>query len=146
MPTRYTLPEPFEELDHTGDVGVLVRGRDPEEALARLVLALASLMCGGGPVEPVYEREIEVPPLDYAAMAIQVLREQLVLFALGREIVAAVEVVRFAPDLGARLRVSTGPYDPVAHVEGGEIKAVTLHGASFAQSEDGWVAQVIFDV
>jgi hypothetical protein len=40
---RYTLPQPYQQLDHTADVGVVVHGDSPLEALARLVLAYASL-------------------------------------------------------------------------------------------------------
>jgi hypothetical protein len=47
---RYELPQPFQDLDHTADVGVAVEGASAEETLARLVLALAALLAGGGPV------------------------------------------------------------------------------------------------
>jgi SHS2 domain-containing protein len=36
---RYALPQPFEDLGHTADVGLRVRGASAGEALARLALA-----------------------------------------------------------------------------------------------------------
>jgi SHS2 domain-containing protein len=148
MGTRYELPQPYEEVDHTADVGLLVRGQDPCEVLARLLLALGALMAGGGEVRRAHMRELEVPAGTRVAMALDLLRAQLIHFALEHEIVGAVEVVAFEPTRGARVLIETGPYDPVAHLEGGELKAVTLHGARFEEerASGGWMAQVILDV
>ena len=40
---RLASPQPYEDLGHTADVGVRVRGATAEEALARHVLAFAAL-------------------------------------------------------------------------------------------------------
>jgi SHS2 domain-containing protein len=41
---RLALPQPWEEVPHTADLGIAARGATPEEALARLVLALGALL------------------------------------------------------------------------------------------------------
>ncbi|HSN93082.1 MAG TPA: archease, partial [Anaeromyxobacteraceae bacterium] len=79
---RWTLPQPYEDLGHTADLGVRVRGGTPEEALARLVLALAQVLSGGGPVDAEREERVAVtggPGLALAAVAL--LRELLYRFA-----------------------------------------------------------------
>jgi SHS2 domain-containing protein len=143
---RWTLPQPFEDLGHTADLGVRVRGATAEEALARLVLALAQVLSGGGPVEAEREERIAVaggPGLALAAVAL--LRELLYRFATERLVPAACEPVRLGPD-GAEAIVSFGRHDPARHAEGADVKAVTLHAARFEREGDGWTAQVVLDV
>jgi SHS2 domain-containing protein len=143
---RYALPQPFEDLEHTADLGVRVRGHTPEEALARLVLALGQVLAGGGPVEAEREERIAVsggPGLALAAVAL--LRELLYRFATERIVPAACEPIRIDPD-GAEAVVAFGRRDPVLHAEGADVKAVTLHAARFEPEGEGWTAQVVLDV
>ncbi len=116
------LPQPFEDLGHTADLGVRVRGASPEEALARLVLALGSLLAGGEAVAERGEERVAVaggPGL--AGTAVAFLRELLYRFATRRVIPAAVEVLRL-DEAGAEATVRSGEYDPDRHAEGpGEI-------------------------
>lgn len=143
---RLALPQPYCEIDHTGDVGVEVRGATAEETVARLILAEAALMAGGGAVDAARVMELHVGRADRETMAVDLLRELLLHFAMHREIAGEVEILTFDPAFGATVRCTMGPYDPVRHVEGGEIKAVTLHDARFEQDANGWLARVIFDV
>lgn len=144
---RLDVPQPFDELDHTADVGVVVRGQTAEETIARLVLAMSHLLTGGGSVatrdEPI---EVSVEAGDAVSMALDLLRELLFRFDCDHEVAGACEVTRFDPSEGATLRVWLGPWDEDAHEEGTELKAVTLHEARFEESEGGWRAQVVFDV
>ncbi len=140
------LPQPFEDLGHTADVGVRVRGRSAEEVLARLALALGSLLSGGGPVEAVEEERLAVPGgPGLAGTAVALLRELLFRFATRRAIPTAVEVVRAGED-GAEALVRSGRYDPVRHAEGADVKAVTWHRARLEPDGDGWVGEIVFDV
>jgi SHS2 domain-containing protein len=144
--TRLALPQPFEDLGHTADVGVRVRGATAEEALGRLALALAALVTAGEPVEPVREERLVVaggPGL--AGTAVALLRELLFRLAAERLVPAAVEVHRAAED-GAEVTVWFGRYDPARHAEGADVKAVTWHAARLAPEGGGWVAQAVLDV
>lgn len=143
---KLELPQPFEELDHTADVGVVVRGEGPEETLARLVLAMSELLSGGGPVDAAAQETIEVEPGDRVTMALDVLRELLFRFDTEHLIATSCRVERFAAGGGARVELELGPYDERRHADGAGIKAVTLHDARFEQDRDGWLAQVVFDV
>lgn len=144
---RLALPQPFEDLDHTADVGVRVRGASAEEALARLVLVLGELLAGGGPVRADAEARVAVaggPGL--AGSAIALLRELLYRFATARRIPAAVEILRLDED-GVEALVETGGYDPDVHGEGADLKAVTWHAARLERAAGGeWIGQIVFDV
>ncbi len=143
---RLRLPAVYEELDHTADVGVLVRGRTAEETIARLVLAFGDLVSGGGPVVEQGEIEIELPGSDHASMAVDVLRELLFRFDTERAIPESCEARAFDPERGAKLSIGVGPYDEQAHAEGIELKAITWHEARFEEQAGGWIAQIVFDI
>ncbi len=142
---RYALPQPYQEMAHTADVGVRVEGRTPEEALARLCLALSALLAGEGQVPVEREAELEVAAgADASQTAVAVLRELLVRFATERVIAGAVEVLRL-DERGAALRVGFGRFDPARH-QGADVKAVTYHLARFGREGDRFRAQVVLDI
>jgi SHS2 domain-containing protein len=143
-----TLPQPYQDLGHTADMGVRVRGATAAEALGRLALALGALLAGGGPVTPLAEAQIAVAGgPDLAGSAVALLRELLFRFAARGEIPAAVEVLR-VDEAGYEAVVRAGRYDPALHGEGADVKAVTWHLARLEPEGEGqgWVAQAIFDV
>ncbi|HET7754338.1 MAG TPA: archease [Anaeromyxobacteraceae bacterium] len=142
---RWELPQPFEDLDHTADVGVSVEGASPEEALARLVLAQSALLAGGAPVAAAREQRIAVRGGDRAAVAVECLRELLFVFSTRRELAAWCEVQSLVED-GATLAVGLGHWEPQRHGEGVDLKAVTWHAARFEAHGGGWRAQVVFDI
>jgi SHS2 domain-containing protein len=144
--TRWQRPQPFEEIDHTADAGVTVRGDTREEALARLLLAFSELLTAGGPLVRSTQRSVSAEASDDAAMAVDLLRELLYVFESERLLPLSVEVARFDPDTGAEVLVELGPYDPELHAEGLVLKAVTLHEARFACESGVWEASVVFDV
>jgi len=143
---RYALPQPYEDLGHTADVGVRVRGASAEEALARLALALGTLLAGGGTAPTEREERLSVtggPGL--AGTAVALLRELLFRFATERLIPAEVEVHR-ADANGAETTVGFARYDPERHAEGVDVKAVTWHAARLEPEGGGWVAQAVLDI
>jgi SHS2 domain-containing protein len=142
---RLSLPQPWQEIAHTADVGAAVEGETADEALARLVLALGALLAGGGPVEVVREDRVAASGADRAQTAVNVLRELLYRFATERLLPVACEVLRF-DDHGAELSVGSGSWNPLLHAEGADVKAVTYHAARFEPAGGGWRAQVLFDI
>jgi SHS2 domain-containing protein len=143
---RYRLPQAFEDVGPTADVGIRVRGASPEEALARLALAFGTLVTAGEPVAPAREERVEVaggPGL--AGTAVALLRELLFRLATAREVPAEVEVHSVA-ESGALATVGFGRHDPERHAEGADVKAVTRHAARLEREGEGWVAQVVLDI
>ncbi|HET7826449.1 MAG TPA: archease, partial [Anaeromyxobacter sp.] len=95
---RLRLPQPWEDLGHTADVGVRVRGASAEEALARLALAFGTLVTGGdAPPAEREERVATAPGGGFADAAVALLRELLFRFATERLVPAEVEVHRVGP-------------------------------------------------
>lgn len=143
---RLTHPQPFEDIDHTADAGVRVRGASAPETLGRLVLALGALLSGGAPVAEERAVALEVPGgPDLAGSAVALLREVLFRCEVERALPAACEVLRVDAG-GAAARVWLGPRGH-AHDGGLDVKAVTRHAAVLEQDPDGaWTAQAVFDL
>jgi SHS2 domain-containing protein len=143
---KLALPQPFEDLEHTADVGARVRGATAEEALARLALAQGALLSGGGAVTPERDERLAVPGGgELAGSAVALLRELLYRFATERLIPAACEVLRVGPD-GAEAMVGFGRWDPEVHGEGTDLKAVTWHAARLERDGEGWIGQIVWDI
>ena len=142
---RLSLPQPFEDIGHTADLGLRVRGATPEEALARLALALGAVIGGQGPFAPEREERLSVLGGDDAtATAVAFLRELLYRFATGRLFPCACEVTR-ADASRAEGIVAFARWDP-ERSGGADVKAVTWHAARLEPDGDGWVGQVVLDV
>jgi SHS2 domain-containing protein len=145
---RYTLPQPYRDLEHTADAGVMVEGATAGEALARLVLAEAALLSGGAGVDVARDERVTVTgpsSSGYPGIAIALLRELLFRFATERVLAGACEVVRL-DEGGAEVVVGFGPFDPERHAEGLDLKAVTRHATRFELTDGAWRAQVVFDI
>lgn len=143
---RLALPQPWEDLGHTADVGVRVRGASAEEALARLALAFGTLVTGGDAPRPEREERLSVAGgPEPAGVAVAFLRELLFRFATERLIPSEVEVQRVDAS-GAEATVAFARYDPDRHAEGADVKAVTWHAARLEPEGGGWVAQVVLDI
>ncbi|HET8725543.1 MAG TPA: archease [Anaeromyxobacteraceae bacterium] len=143
---RLDLPQPWEEVSHTADLGIAARGATPGEALCRLVLAFGALVAGGGPVrESEGEALVVTGGADLAQTAVEVMREVLYRLATRGLVPCGCAVDSLRPG-EARLRIWSGPRDPALHGEGADPKAVTWHAARLEPDGGGWRAQVILDV
>jgi SHS2 domain-containing protein len=143
---RLRIPQRYEDLGHTADVGLRVRGATAEEALGRLVLAFATLVTGGEGADRVREDRLTVPGgPGLTGTAVALLRELLFRLATAREVPVEIEVER-VDEAGAVVALTFGRHDPDRHAEGADVKAVTWHAARLEREGDGWVAQVVLDV
>ncbi len=140
-------PQPYETVSHTADTGVEVRGATAEEALARLVLALAQVVTGGEPVDATVTRELTVAGgADLAVIAVDVLRAVHGLWTVERLVPSAVAVLEVSETAGARVRLALGAFDRERCAEGLDVKAVTYHRMQLAPAGGGWVGRAIFDI
>lgn len=142
-------PQPFEQVSHTADIAVLVRGESAEVALGRLVLAFGELVTAGAePLAPVGESDLEAAGgAPFAMVAVDILRGAHALLTTRGWVPVSVVVYPASEQNGARLRVTFGLLEPYVHSEGLDIKAVTYHACRFDKvSEALYEAFVVFDI
>lgn len=135
---------PFEVIDHTADVGIIVRGRTLPELFAHAAEGMMSFLIPPEAVQRQARRSVAAEAEDLPGLLIAWLNELLVLLNADTFVPAAFEVT----DVGDR-RVTAGvwgePVDPSRHHFRLDVKAATYHQL-YVRKDGFWEARVIFDV
>lgn len=134
---------PYEILEHTADIGLLARGRTPEEVFAEATVGMLEIAGAWHPGsgETV---GIAVEGPDLAAMLVDWLSEVLYVQDARNLSIGGVDIETVSPH-SAKGSVTARPFAEDAS-EGVQIKAVTYHQLSVEQASGGWMARVFFDV
>lgn len=142
--------EHFEEIDHTADWAIRVRGQDLPELFVNAARGMYSLLVDLERVSLSEQRSVEVEGVSLEGLLVAWLSQLLYLTETERLIFG-----RFVID---QLQPSTSPESGSlgrlrATAEGGRaqelrkyIKAVTYHGLSIRQEDGRYVAEIVFDV
>ena len=87
-------------------------------------------------------RDVSVDSFDPESLMVDWLGELLYLYETTDRVIAAAEVTDWSPThLTARVELRPSSAAPAMH-----IKAVTYHQLQVTEEEDGWMAQVYFDI
>lgn len=141
----------YEPLDHTADVGFILRAPSREGLFVAALEAFTGTVSELAAVAPRIERRVVVEADDLPGLLVEWLEELIVRFEVDCFLFAAAEVeIEERPGGGLRL-VSTlrgEPYDPARHPIEVQVKAVTYHGLEAGRDPagDGWLARVILDI
>jgi len=136
----------FEEIEHTADVGLRVRGDTFEELLANAAEGMFSLIgratFDAGEMD---ERRIDLDVVSREEALYEWLRALLLELELRGFFATEFSLTSSAGRIAAVVR--GGRFDPARHEFFTEIKAVTRHGLRVAERQGaGFEAEVIFDV
>jgi SHS2 domain-containing protein len=135
----------YEIIDHTADLGIIVKGPDTRHLFINAALAMTELMVKGESSDTVSTREVVVQGEDFPDLMVRWLGEILYLFEGEDLIVHSIEINSIGPmELCATLALTS--FKPERHRVLREIKAVTYHGISVGKAKSGWEARVIFDI
>lgn len=145
MPGDQPHPEIYEPLSHTGDMGMLVYGRDLPELFAHAAWAMFDLISDVTTIRPLQTMTIDVEAIDLEDLLVRWLSELLYLYDTERCLCCASTFTTLEP---TRLTatVQGEPFDADRHPIDTEIKAVTYHQITVEQVEGRWRARVIFDL
>jgi SHS2 domain-containing protein len=138
-------PRLYEEIEHTADVGIVVRADRAGALFEKAALALYAIMVETANVEPRGVRVVTARGENWTELLHAWLSEILVLFSTEAFVAGEVVVEELQAD---RIRGSLRGerFDPKRHEFRGEVKAVTFHDLAVRADQDGWCAQVILDV
>lgn len=135
----------FEVIEHTADIGIIARGATLVEVFEAAAEGMFSLMLDPGSVENRAWLVREVEADDHAGLLVAWLNDLLAVV----NIEAFLPVVLVVDQIShGRLRATVHgePIDPDRHRFLRDIKAATYHMVEVKQVDEGWTAQVIFDV
>ena len=135
---------PFEELEHTADVRIRVRGEGLEELFSEAARALSRIIFGGSARDRGIRRYFTLKGDDQDSLLAEFLSE--LLFLLDAEGIAfsSVEVELKGGELSAV--VHGEPVDPDRHSEGTEVKGISYSGLKIIKHAEGYVVDVLLDV
>ena len=136
----------FEILDHTADLGMVVRGKDLDELFVSAAKALAALLVTRQDNRASKEVPISIEGEDLTDTMIRWLGEILYLFEGEGLIFTNVSKFTLSSPRHLDATVVAVPFDPEKDDILHDIKAVTYHRASVNQTDNGWEATVIFDL
>ena len=134
----------FEEIGHTSEVGIRVRGADLGELFVNAARATMTLIAPDAhEVEPTVTREIELEAMDLEVLLVDWLSELLYLHETEYELYSRFKVHGISPT-HVRAEARGGPAK--GHELRKHIKAVTFNDLSIEETDSGWQGTVIFDV
>lgn len=137
--------EPYEFLDHTGDIRFVARGATMPELFENAASALYAAMAEPIGVRPSLERVLEASAEDREMLLVAWLAACQEAFDLDRVLLCEFRVGEIS-DTHVRGVARGESYDPARHEFRTEIKAVTFHGLSVCETPAGWSATVVCDV
>ncbi|WP_292393107.1 archease [Methanoculleus sp. UBA303] len=133
----------FEELDHTADVLMRVRGTTITEVFSDAGRALFHVMYG--PCEDRgIERQISLAAEDLESLLIDYLSELLFITDVENIVFCTFDVDIQGTRLSAAIRGE--PFDPARHSAGALIKGVSYFGLEIVKEEEAYVVDIIFDI
>ncbi|MFQ5923356.1 MAG: archease [Anaerolineales bacterium] len=139
------MPDPslerYEEIEHTADWALKVRGRDLPALFANAALGMMELAGVQTSDDVGKERQIEIEAIDSESLLVDWLHE--LLLALELEQLAFCEIDLEITD--GRKLVGTLRAVPIASMEK-PVKAVTYNELHIQKSPDGLESTIVFDV
>ena len=134
----------FEFIDHTADAGIRVVAPTLEDLFETAGLAFTELVTSVDSVDCRVERRFKLREDDIETLLVSWLQELLYLLDTEDLVFGRFQVKIHGLSLEATAWGDV--FDPNIHTMKTEIKAVTYHQLEVAKRDQGWEAQVIFDI
>jgi len=134
--------KPYEILEHTADIGIIVYGRSPKEIFINAACAMFEIIADTRRIKPKERIKIHEKADSYDELLLAWLRELLYRYSIDRAIPKDFEITKLnSKEIEATVSACRTAYALMA-----EIKAVTYHELEFKRTSSGYRAKVIFDV
>lgn len=137
--------QPFETFEHTADIGLVARGRTPEEMFEHAAMGLVDLIVDPAGLGEGTRLEVSLSAQDREALLIAWLNELLYLLDARGFLPRSCRVTRLSDtELAAELLGDT--VDRTRHTLRRLVKAATYHRLRIARIDGTWEARVILDL
>ena len=140
-----STPLTYEVINHTADLGIVVKGVDVKDVFIRAAYAMTDLMVKACISEKGAKRKVLVEGEDFPDLMVRWLGEILYLFDGEHILVSAIEISSISP-IRLQSILTVVPLKRGHHEILREIKAVTYHQIAVEETPHGWEARVIFDI
>jgi len=135
----------FRIIDHTGDLGILVYGRDLEELFSNAGEAFFDIITDVQRVRESTERIIRVEGPNLEDLMVRWLGELLYVHDVDGLLFRSFWIDELR-DRSLKARARGEAFDEKRHVMKTQMKAVTYHKIQVKEEKEGWSARIIFDL
>ena len=136
---------PFETFEHTADIGLLARGRTPEELFEHAAMGLVDLIVDPAGLGEGTRLEVSLAAQDRESLLVAWLNELLYLLDARGFLPRRCRITRLGDtELSAELLGDT--VDRARHTLRRLVKAATYHGLRIARADERWEARIILDL
>ena len=131
----------IQEIEHTADWAIRVRGKTLEELFANAALGMAMLMAEVDTIKPDIERWVQMEAYDLEALLVSWLSELLWFNEESDAVFVRFEIESLTPSF-IKATVWGGPVSR----QWKHIKAVTFHDLEIIETDEGYEVALVFDV
>jgi len=131
----------FEEIEHTADIAIRVRGRDLAELFANAAYGMACQLADPGTVSQTVKHQVELEAYDAETLLVSWLGELLYLSEREKCIFTSFEMLEITP---THLQAFVRGRSVKEHRQ--HIKAVTFNELEILHTDAGYETTVVFDV
>ena len=135
----------YHHIDHTADLGIKVFGATLAELFENAAFGLFDNITNLEKVSPNSEFSVEVHAIDREALLVNWLSELNYLFLTRKELFKCFQINEIN-DEHLTATIEGEKLDLERHEIYTEVKAVTYHKLYVKETDQGWEAQVIFDL
>lgn len=135
----------YELLDHTADIGIIAFGKDLPEVFSNTAYAMFDILTYTNKIKEMGKFDLQVSASNIEDLLVAWLDELLYRYETER-LICKRFVIDNMDDVSLHATVFGEKLDPDRHEIKLEIKSVTYHQLKVEKTDDGWIAQVIFDV
>ncbi len=132
----------YEVLEHTADVGIRGAGPTLEEAFRETARGMFSIIGTASELPCSMEVAVTADGHDHESLLHGLLSELLFVHEVSEIFVTDLELVLDGLSLKGTARGCPASLSEISS----EIKAVTYHRLSVAETAEGWVCEVLFDI
>ena len=135
----------YELMDHTADIGIIVYGVELPETFSNAAYAMFDILTDIDRIKEKDRFNLQVSASDVEELLVTWLDELLYRYETERVIFKRF-VIENMDETSLRAVAFGEKLDLLRHEVKLEIKSVTYHQLKVEKTDDGWRAQVIFDV
>ena len=137
--------KPFEIIDHTADIGIVVHGTDIKQVFANAALGLFNLMADLDNLKENTRREIKLSAEDVEVLLIEWLNELIYISEVEHIIFKRFEIDELS-NTNLKATCFGEKIKPGQHRLKREIKAATYHMLRINKENGSYKVQIIFDI
>ena len=135
----------YEFIDHTADIGIIVRSETRKELFEKTALAAFDIIGDLKQITPKEQIDVVVQGEDDEELMVNWLNELIFLFDAKGWLFSQFEIKKINDKI-LKATCSGEKFKPQVHRVQTELKAATYHSILISQDRIGWSLRIIFDV